>query len=145
MVTSQEQGSDTSNGVIASLVGERAARQATPTDAQTLAAIYNRLDAASKAHTKAIGDFRKALATWNPEDGVIDMPDDTEVQTTSDELTHTLIKCRREINALPAGTTAKGGANRQSVVMQFYGPVNRELGKRLTAADARKVNAASFG
>lgn len=140
MVSSQEQGSDT--GVIASLVGERATRQATPTDAQLLADIYRALDAASKAHTKAISDHRKALATW---DGTTDAPSDAEVQSTCTELTYALMKGRKAIADLPAGTTAKGGANRQSVVMQFYGPVNRELGKRLTATDARKVNAASFG
>jgi hypothetical protein len=118
-------------------------RKPTPEDSAMLAAIYRRLNKASKDHSTAISDYRKALAVWS--EGLDVSKLEAEVESTSTVLTTALREARAVIAGLPRGTTAKGGANLQTVVMQFYGPVNRELGKRLSASDARKINTASFG
>lgn len=116
---------------------------ATANDAVILAVIYRRLAKANKDNRDAINEYRKALATGT--EGLdIDGMEQTVLDTGA-SLT-LVLKCERAaIAGLPKNVTAKGGATRQTVVMEFYGQVNRELGKRLGASDARKINAASFG
>lgn len=118
-------------------------REATAADAAALGRIYKRLAKAEKDHRTAVADLRKALAVWSADADVTD--EELAVEKTSAILTGELISCRRLIADLPKGVTAKGGASRQTVVLQFYGAVNRELGKRLSVGDARKINSASFG
>lgn len=52
---------------------------------------------------------------------------------------------RKVVQSLPAGTTAPGGANRQTVVVGLFGRVDERLGKVMDRTDANKVNRASFG
>lgn len=118
-------------------------RKPSPEDSATLGKVYRDLARVSKDHTKAISEYRKSLAVWSSDLNVDNLA--AEVESTSLALTKALASNRAIIGNLPRGTTAKGGANLQTVVMEFYGPVNRELGKRMTASDARKINTASFG
>lgn len=115
---------------------------ATPEHGVALGRIYARLNKANTDHAKALSEYRKAMAVWNADGDWTDM--ELTIEETGRILTRELRDCRPLIHALPTNTTAEGGANRQTVVFQFYGPVNREGKRRMTSAYACKVNAASF-
>jgi len=48
------------------------------------------------------------------------------------------------ILAIPAGTTAKGGGNRQSVWCEHFAMVNRDLKIRMSKSDAKEANKNSW-
>lgn len=119
-------------------------RATTPADVAELVRTWRRLSEAEKNHKQATSEYRKALAVWTSDTDVSDMAD--RVKDTADTLTSELALCRAIIAGLPKGVTGPGGkATRQTVVLQFYGNVNRDLHSRLTASDAKKINTASFG
>jgi hypothetical protein len=118
-------------------------RPATVTDAEMLASVYRRLADARKNHKAAVSALEKGLAVWV--EGFDSETLTEAVIETAKAQAEVLIDARDIIESLPLGTVAKGGANRQTVVLQFYGPVNRTLGKRLTPSEAAKINVASFG
>lgn len=53
-------------------------------------------------------------------------------------------KLAAEIMAVPAGTTARGGANRQTVWFEHFAAVNRELKTRMTRAECKAANKNSW-
>lgn len=118
-------------------------RPVTASDVLSLAGSYRRLAEANKAHTQAVSTLRKGLAVFNQDTDTDALQ--VEVEVTAKALANALAAERRTIAGLPNGTTAKGGATRQTVVLEFYGAVNRNLAARLSGSDARKINAASFG
>lgn len=117
-------------------------RPATADDAATLGSTYRSLYQGQKAMRQSVKDLAEMLAT-NPEASVDGLIGDVELATT--EYANLLKSARLTIQGLPNGTTARGGATRQTVVLQFYGNVNRDLKSRLTSAQASKVNKLSFG
>lgn len=122
-------------------------RAATTADAVDLGLIYSRLSTASKRLTKAKADYAKALAVLATGAAANAAVNDLgeELENAANAYRIALLHERQNIASLPLNTTAKGGANCQTVVFEFYGAVNRELGKRLTASEARRLNAAAFG
>lgn len=116
----------------------RSNRKATKADAVKLAGFYSDLAKTDKALKSLIRTAKESI-------GQGDTPDlDTITASFKDHL-ESLVKARSGIAGLPGNTRAEGGATRQSVVMQFLGAVNRDLGPRLTPSTARTLNRASFG
>ena len=115
-------------------------RDATADDAKALGRIYRNLDKTTKAYKKA----SRAVA-----DGWVggDIQDLRHARDESQMLLDQVMDESWEaINALPSGTSAPGGANRQTVSLQFYNRnLNRNLKLRITATDARQANKRSFG
>lgn len=118
-------------------------RQATKADAEALARAYTTIKAADKAHKTAVREYRQSLAVFSPNMDLTSKGD--AVQATGIKLTGVLLEQRRIISMLPVGTTGPGGANRQTLVLEFYGQVNRDLKARISPTDARKINVAAWG
>lgn len=116
-------------------------RNATKADAQTLATIYGRLYHGEKRMKKAVREAGDAwLGTAESRQDARDARDEAvaKYDTIMDESWAAL-------QALPNGTTAGNGATPQTVGLQFFNRnLNRNLKGRITASDARKINAASF-
>lgn len=119
-------------------------RAPTRADAIALAEVYHRLIEAEKNLRTATASLNRALAVYS-KDGNYG-PVLEAVSVAAERYASEKLECRKIIDALPNGTTGPGGkATRQTVVLQFYGQVNRNLNHRLTAADAKRINAAAFG
>lgn len=119
-------------------------RPTTQADAIKLGQVYARLANAKKALTTAKGELEKGLAAFDGNGSVEGLME--SFQTAADSYATTLVDCRSIINELPNGVTGPGGkANRQTIVLEFYGPVNRNLNVRLSAADAKSLNKAAWG
>lgn len=131
---------DALNGTTETALPLDPTRPASVEDAATLGNVWRKLYAQTKITKQAHSEFAKALAT-NAYANV----DTADLERQSRKLGELLIESRMIIDELPNGTTAKGGATRQTVILQFFGPVNRDLKTRISASEAAKVNKLSFG
>lgn len=115
-------------------------RDATADDARSLGRLYHLLDAAVKAHKKAV---RAVAEGWVGQDLESLRADRDVAQARLDDI---MDSCWESLNGLPNGTVAPGGATPQTVGMQFFNRnLNRSLKARITATDARQANRRSFG
>jgi hypothetical protein len=120
-------------------------RPTTQSDVVALIRIWKRLNEVRTALRDATNNFHKGLAVFTPDDSV-----GAELKAALDGATEAyasaMIECRGLIESLPKGVTGPGGqATRQTIVLEFYGAVNRDLRSRLTPADAKRINKAAFG
>lgn len=120
-------------------------RAATPQDALTLKAQYNRIADADKVFRNAARDLERALA---PSSG---LDDHDNIATLKQDLVDAasayadaLADGRQIIQDLPAGTSAPGGANRVTVVAELFGVVDSTMGRVMSAKDAAAANRRSF-
>jgi hypothetical protein len=121
-------------------------RQATKEDVAKLVDTYHRLLGAEKALQGAKAALDKALATYSERSDDVYQSLAAAVEVAAHSWVETKIECRRVIDGLPNGVTGPGGqGTKQTLVMQFYAPVNRDLKARLTPAEARRINAVAFG
>lgn len=119
-------------------------RAPTRADAVALGEVYRRLTEAEKGLRTATADLNRALAVYSKDGNYGPLLE--AVSAAAEWYASEKLECRKIIDALPNGTTGPGGkATRQTVVLQFYGQVNRNLNHRLTAAEAKRINAAAFG
>lgn len=119
-------------------------RQPTAKDGAVLGRVWRENSEAHKAARSAEREYLNSMAASGTSPEVID-----SLRAASERAyayKAGLFQTNRVvIEGLPLGTTAKGGATRQTVVLEFYGLVNRTLGARLSATDARRINKAAFG
>lgn len=119
-------------------------RPATQQDVAMLMQTYQRLASATKRHKDAVSSLQKGLAVWTEGADYSDLQ--LEVEEAAANLTSELVECRAIIASLPNGVTGRGGkATRQTIVLEFYGAVNRDLNARITASEAKAINKAAFG
>lgn len=119
-------------------------RPTTAADVATLIKTWQRLHSADKDHKTSVADLRRQMAVWSEESDYSGFQ--LAAEETAKRLTAELLDCRRIIDGLPNGATGPGGkATRQTIVLEFYGPVNRNLKLRLSSSDAKRINAAAFG
>lgn len=119
-------------------------RPTTAADVAALIKAWQRLASAVKDHRTALSDLNRSMAVYT--EGSDYSGFQLAVEETAKRLTSELLACRIIIDGLPNGVTGPGGkATRQTVVLEFYGPVNRNLKLRLSASDAKAINKAAFG
>lgn len=115
-------------------------RDATAADAKTLAAIYRSLDKVTKAHKKAVREVQQG---WLKPAALADLRfirDEAQLKLDS-----AMDDAWAALAVLPKGTVAPGGATAQTVGLQFFNRnLNRTLGARITASEARVANKRSF-
>ena len=113
-------------------------RDATAQDARDLLVGYKMLVGAKRAFTKAV----KAV-----DEGWIDGDTDVlraERDTAQCQFDAALNSVWIGLATLPRGTVAPGGMTPQTVGLEFFNRnLNRDGGRRLTAAQARKINVLS--
>ncbi len=117
-------------------------RNATAEDVAILGGVWRQLNNLRADLREAQGNLAKGLAVFSEADdhqGLI-----AEVERVSAIWAASMLNARVALSHLPVGTTAKGGATVQSVVMEFFAPVNRELKARMTASQAKALNKAAF-
>lgn len=119
-------------------------RQPTAKDGAVLGRVWRENSEAHKAAKSAEREYLAAMAVSGGSPEVIDSLRVAAERAYASKA-GLFQRNRVVIEGLPLGTTARGGATRQTVVLEFYGLVNRTLGARLSAADARRVNKAAFG
>jgi ArsR family metal-binding transcriptional regulator len=118
-------------------------RDATEEDAQILGAIWKRLT----DHTKQAKKSARAVSeAWIAADPASAQSELIEKRNTDQaRLDTTMLESWDVLQALPKGTCV-GKATRQTVALEFFNrDLNRDLRQRMTAAQARKANALSFG
>lgn len=119
-------------------------RPATKEDAEKLGQAWRRLITAYRDFTLAQRNLTDSLRVIDPDADYDALRADAE--RTTAEWVAARVNARMSVDRLPRGTTGPGGkATRQTVIMEFYGAVNRDLGNRLTPADAKRINRAAWG
>jgi hypothetical protein len=112
---------------------KQAAKDATKANALELGRIHFALAENTRQFNRS-----KKLFFSNPVDGPSTLVD------AAAKFAATASKLAAEIMAVPAGTTAKGGANRQTVWFEHFAAVNRELKTRMTRAECKAANKNSW-
>lgn len=137
-----------SNGGVAVLtapVGQPVTGQATPEHAERLGKLRSEVLEAKKAKQKADKAYAEFVAignnATNEEELAILRKKSADAHTA---WLDSLPEVRIEIGDLPANTRARGGANRQSVVVECFGRVDLNLGKVMSPQDAAKLNRAAW-
>jgi len=119
----------------------QAIADASKQDAQTLGRLYLRVSKAVKAHKKAVTNVKEG---WVRPDKMDDLRHARDEAQYAMDLT--MDEAWAQINSLPAGTVAPGGATPQTVGLQLFNRnLNRNLKARVTATEARDANRRSFG
>jgi len=119
-------------------------RPATANDVAILIRAYKTLTAARKADKEASRNLEQSLAVYT--EGVDYASLQADAELARQVYTQTLVEQRVVIHNLPKGVTGPGGAStRQTMILEFYGQVNRDLKARVSPADAKRINKASFG
>lgn len=119
-------------------------RKATPEDAIKLGEVYRALAVAERELSRSTRALNDGLRVLDPDLNYDELRENADKAAV--EWSRVRVNGRMIVDRLPRGVTGPGGkATRQTVVMEFYGQVNRDLQNRLTPADARRINRAAWG
>lgn len=132
-------------GSVAVLTDKAVPDQATPEHAEQLGELRTALVDAQKLAVKTLKTYREYVAIGGNINNVAEVEDlRTKAERANSAYLIKLAETRADIDELPTNTRARGGANRQSVVVECFGRVDINLGKVMSPQDAAKMNKAAW-